>query len=67
MRKSPQRGSLWMSEPREDAGGAWMEAHGASRHPGLTHLCILRCVGTREMFLDLNQARLCAARLQCSK
>lgn len=56
-----------MSEPREDAGGAWMEAHGASRHPGLTHLCILRCVGTREMFLDLNQAGLCAARLQCSK
>lgn len=30
-----------------------MEAHHSSQ---LTHLCILRCAGTREVFLDLNQA-----------
>lgn len=30
-----------------------MEAPGG---PQLTHLCILRCAGTREVFLDLNQA-----------
>lgn len=30
-----------------------MEAH---RGPQLTHLRILRCAGTREVFLDLNQA-----------
>lgn len=29
-----------------------MEAPGG---PQLTHLCILRCAGTREGFLDLNQ------------
>lgn len=29
----------------------------------LTHLYILRCAGTREVFLDLNQAVFCAVGL----
>ena len=49
-----------MSKPIEGASDVWMEAHCTA---WLTHLCILRCAGTREVFLDLNQVGLWAASL----
>lgn len=49
-----------MSKPLEGAG------EGVNESPSgciVTHLYLLRCAGTWEMFLDLNQAVLCATSL----
>lgn len=49
-----------MSKPLEGAGEGVNESRLGCT---VTHLYILRCAGTWEVFLDLNQAVLCAISL----